>query len=72
MLEDQPSLPDDLRWKSNKHPNASKELWRAQEDLDTIERMKAVDWIPENLSSNVYNAPDYKPLLKKSNENDQI
>jgi hypothetical protein len=72
MLEDQPTLPDDLRRKSEKHPNASKELWRAQEDWDTIERMKAQDWVPENLEYNVYHQENYKPLNKKVEETDRI
>jgi hypothetical protein len=65
MMEDQPSLPDNLRRLSSKHPNASNELWKAQKSWDSIERMKQPDWVPENLEYNVYNHENYNPLIKK-------
>lgn len=55
IQEDQYTLPDDLRRKSAKHPNASKELWRSQENWERIESMKDPNWIPEGLPNNIYN-----------------
>lgn len=64
ILEDQMSLPEDLRRKSAKHPNASKELWRSQENWERIEKMKDPNWTPEGLLYNVYNKPDFVPQRK--------
>ena len=36
MLEDQPTLPDDLRRLSSKHPNCSKELWRSSDRKSVV------------------------------------
>ena len=55
MLEDQPTLTDDLRRTSEKHPNCSKELWRSEEDLARLEEMEKVNWTPDNAINNPYN-----------------
>lgn len=59
IQEDQYTLPDNLRKKSDKHPNSSKELWRSQEDWERILKMKNPDWTPEGLTYNVYNEKDF-------------
>ena len=55
ILEDQPTLPDNLRRVSEKHPNASKELWRSQDDIERLSNMKNIDWTPDHYEQNVYN-----------------
>jgi hypothetical protein len=72
MMEDQLTLPEDLRRKSSKHPNSSKELWRPQGQWDAFERMKKEDWVPEDLEYNVYYHEEYKPLKKMVQETDRI
>ena len=59
MIDDQFTLPEDLRRQSEKHSNASRELWRSQEDLERIEKMKDPDWVPET-KYNVYQKEDFK------------
>ena len=55
IAEDQYMLPEDIRKKSIKHPNASRELWKSQEEWERMEQMKNPNWIPDNLKYNVYN-----------------
>lgn len=71
MLEDQFSLPEDLRKESEKHPNCSKEIWYSQEDLDKIEKLRNPDWVPDGLAYDVYNDPDFRSNRKEVENNDK-
>lgn len=72
MLEDQFSLPDNLRRRSAKHPNVSKDLWRSQDGWDRIQRMRDPNWTPDDLPYNVYNQENFVPHRPKIENNDTI
>lgn len=72
MLEDQYGIPDDIRRESKRHPNARKELWKAQENWYNIEKMKEENWSPRKLEKNVYNRENFVPTLKAIRENEHI
>ncbi len=71
MMEDQISLPEDVRKVSEKHPNCSKELWYSQEDLDRIEEMNDPDWAPSGTKYNIYNKDQFISNRLTSQETDQ-
>lgn len=61
ILEDQYSLPEDLRRRGVKSPHASKELWKSQDDWERVEQMRDPNWTPKDLPGNTYNRKDYVP-----------
>jgi hypothetical protein len=61
MMEDQASLPDDLRKPGIKHPNASRELWRSQENHERIEQMRNPNWTPLDVPEDTYYVPKHAP-----------
>jgi hypothetical protein len=69
MIEDQFSLPEDVRKPSEKHPNCSTQLWYSQEDLDKIEELKDPNWVPKQLPYDLYNDPNFISNRTKIEEN---
>ena len=71
MIEDQQTMPEDLREASvPRHPNAKKELWRSQEKLQELEDLADPEWYPQGTAYNVYNQPDFKRTAPYKQEND--
>lgn len=55
MIEDQQTLPEDLReFPSARHPNASSSLYQSQEKLQLLEDMKDPEWYPQGTKYDVY------------------
>lgn len=56
MIEDQQTLPEDMReFPSPRHPNASAELYQSQEKLQQLEDMRDPEWYPQGTKFDVYN-----------------
>lgn len=61
MIEDQQTLPEDMREASvPRHPNAKAELWKSQESLQELEDMQDPEWYPQGTSYNIYNQSGWK------------
>ena len=71
MLEDQFSLPEDLRRESERHPNCTGEIWYGQEELDEFEEVRREDWTPSGLVYDVYNDEEFKRERKVLENNDK-
>lgn len=71
MIEDQQTLPEDMRdATSPKHPNAKAELWKSQRKLQELEDMEDPEWYPQGTAYNVYNQADWKRNVPARQEND--
>lgn len=70
MIEDQQTLPEDLReQRVPRHPNARKELWQSQEKLQQLEDMADPEWVPQGTTYNIYNQANFNSAPPQKEEN---